>query len=51
MKRKARPPAPDPRPPWQIEQGRRCGCKGTDDMCPCQNETPWPRISLIEKGR
>ena len=19
------------------EQGRRCGCKGTDEYCPCQN--------------
>jgi hypothetical protein len=30
------------REPWQIEQGARCGCKGTDDMCSCQNVQPWP---------
>lgn len=22
---------------WQIDQGKACGCKGHDDMCPCQN--------------
>lgn len=22
---------------WQIDQARACGCRGTDDMCPCQN--------------
>lgn len=21
----------------QAEQGRRCGCRGIDDYCPCQN--------------
>lgn len=21
----------------QIAQGAKCGCKGSDDMCPCQN--------------
>jgi hypothetical protein len=30
--------ARDPRQPWQIDQGRACGCRGTDDMCPCQND-------------
>jgi hypothetical protein len=22
---------------WQIEQGRRCGCRGADEWCGCQN--------------
>jgi uncharacterized Fe-S center protein len=22
---------------WQIDQGDACGCKGQDEMCPCQN--------------
>ncbi|MBU1606343.1 MAG: hypothetical protein KKD08_05985 [Alphaproteobacteria bacterium] len=22
---------------WQIEQGKKCGCRGLDDYCPCQN--------------
>lgn len=22
---------------WQIDQGSACGCKGHDEMCPCQN--------------
>ena len=35
---------------WQIDQGRKCGCRGTDDMCPCQNEYPWPKplVSIEE---
>jgi hypothetical protein len=37
MRRKLRPAAPDPRPQWMIDQGNACGCRGTDDMCPCQN--------------
>lgn len=33
---------PDLRSPWQIDQAARCGCKGTNDMCACQNEeAPW----------
>lgn len=23
--------------PWQVEQGKRCGCNGTDEWCGCQN--------------
>ena len=38
MRRKPLPAKPDPRPEWMVQQGNRCGCKGTDDMCPCQNE-------------
>lgn len=38
MHRSPRPPSPDLRQGWQIEQGARCGCRGVDDMCPCQNE-------------
>lgn len=22
---------------WQAEQAKRCPCKGSDEMCPCQN--------------
>jgi len=40
--RLSRAPA-DLREPWQIEQAKACGCRGTDDLCPCQNESPWPR--------
>lgn len=25
---------------WQIDQGEKCGCKGTDEYCPCQNVSP-----------
>lgn len=25
------------REPWQIEQGERCPCRGSDEYCPCQN--------------
>lgn len=32
----------DFREPWQIEQAACCGCKGSDDLCACQNENaPW----------
>lgn len=27
----------DCRQQWQKDQGKKCSCKGTDDMCPCQN--------------
>jgi len=37
MKRKPSPPAKDIRAPWQIAQAAFCGCRGTDDMCACQN--------------
>ena len=23
---------------WQIDNAARCGCRGADDMCPCQND-------------
>lgn len=51
MRRKQRPPAPDLRADWQKEQGARCGCKGTDDMCPCQNQSPWPPEHVVWKAR
>lgn len=42
MRRKPQPSRPDPRPQWMIDQGARCGCRGTDDLCECQNEiAPW----------
>lgn len=25
---------------WQVEQGRRCGCGGSNEMCGCQNVSP-----------
>ena len=25
---------------WQVEQGKRCGCKGSDEWCGCQNNAP-----------
>lgn len=31
---------------WQIDQGAKCGCKGTDEYCPCQNVSPDQRIKL-----
>lgn len=27
----------DLRQAWQQAQGRLCGCRGTDEYCPCQN--------------
>ena len=30
----------DNREEWQIEQGNRCGCKGSDEWCGCQNNMP-----------
>jgi hypothetical protein len=38
---------PDLRAPWQIENAARCGCRGADDMCPCQNDPDAfkPRLS------
>lgn len=48
MRRKAHPSRPDPRPSWMIDQGLRCGCRGTDDMCLCQNENPWPRLAPVD---
>lgn len=23
---------------WQIDNAAKCGCRGTDDLCPCQND-------------
>lgn len=37
-RRKARPVAyVSHLAPWQIEQAKRCPCRGSDDMCECQN--------------
>lgn len=41
----------DLRQPWQIEQAARCGCRGSDDLCPCQNVTPWPAPVIDWKAR
>jgi hypothetical protein len=38
MKRSIYDPPEDLREPWQIAQAAACGCRGLDDMCPCQNE-------------
>jgi hypothetical protein len=37
MRRRGRPPVLDRRQPWQIAQGNACGCRGSDDLCACQN--------------
>lgn len=29
--------APETRSAWQIEQAKKCGCRGSDEYCPCQN--------------
>lgn len=29
---------------WQIEQGSRCPCGGSDDYCGCQNERPGDKL-------
>lgn len=31
---------------WQIDQGKRCGCGGSDEYCPCQNVSPEQRDRL-----
>ncbi len=31
---------------WQIEQGARCGCRGTDEYCGCQNVQPGDRTKF-----
>lgn len=51
MRRKPQPPRVELREQWQIEQGKKCGCGGTDDMCPCQNENPWPRPVIDWKAK
>ena len=28
---------------WQRQQGAACGCRGHDEMCPCQNVSPADR--------
>lgn len=50
-KQPPRPPFVDRRQSWQIAQGNACGCRGQDDMCPCQNESPWPRPFVDWKAR
>lgn len=35
-----------PREAWQIEQGQRCSCQGSDDYCPCQNVSPYQKKDL-----
>lgn len=31
---------------WQVEQGSRCPCGGSDEFCPCQNISPEQRDEL-----
>lgn len=31
---------------WQREQGKRCGCRGTDEFCVCQNVRPGDRTKF-----
>lgn len=33
---------------WQMAQGAKCGCGGTDDLCVCQNEYDPGRYGLAE---
>jgi hypothetical protein len=28
---------------WQCAQAAKCPCRGSDDMCPCQNVSPRDR--------
>ena len=35
-----RQPDVEQREDWQIDQGKRCGCRGHDDWCSCQNNMP-----------
>lgn len=37
-------------PATQKAQGERCACRGTDDMCVCQNQVMPPRFVRDEKG-
>jgi len=46
MRRRGKINVPEIREFWQIEQGKACGCGGSDDMCACQNMNPWPRPKL-----
>lgn len=34
---------------WQIDQGKKCGCKGTDELCPCQNISPDQKIDITTR--
>jgi len=31
---------------WQVEQGKRCGCAGSDEFCPCQNISPAQKAEI-----
>ena len=31
---------------WQKDQGANCPCRGSDEMCPCQNISPEQRAEL-----
>lgn len=37
---------------WQKRQAASCGCKGTDEYCPCQNidRSVEPEMSDVEKA-
>lgn len=58
MRRKPRPQTPDLRAQWQRDNAARCGCRGTDDLCPCQNDPElftrgpinWRQRALIAEG-
>lgn len=30
---------------WQKDQAARCPCRGSDEMCPCQNARPGDKAS------
>lgn len=42
MRRERHTPAAEMRSQWQLAQAARCGCRGSDELCGCQNEeAPW----------
>ncbi len=43
---------PETRSYWQIEQGKKCGCRGADEYCPCQNtdSTTPARAEALDEG-
>lgn len=51
MKRTQQAARIDAREPWQIAQGAACGCRGADDMCPCQNVEGRPVSDLVQRLR
>jgi hypothetical protein len=34
---------------WQRKQAAECGCRGTDDLCPCQNAQRDGRVERLRR--